>query len=48
VAHIALLVNTSTLKGKAVPRSFADLLKPEYKGMVVYDDPRIQSGFGQK
>jgi putative spermidine/putrescine transport system substrate-binding protein len=41
VAHIALLVNTSALKGKAVPRSFNDLLKPEYKGMVVYDDPRI-------
>ena len=41
VAHIALLVNTSTLNGKPVPRSFADLLKPEYKGMVVYDDPRI-------
>ena len=41
VAHIALLVNTSALKGKPVPRSFADLLRPEYKGMVVYDDPRI-------
>jgi putative spermidine/putrescine transport system substrate-binding protein len=41
VAHIALLVNTAALKGKPVPRSFADLLKPEYKGMVVYDDPRI-------
>ena len=35
------MVNTSTLNGKPVPRSFADLLKPEYKGMVVYDDPRI-------
>jgi putative spermidine/putrescine transport system substrate-binding protein len=41
VAHIAILVNTSALKGKPVPRSFKDLLKPEYKGMVVYDDPRI-------
>lgn len=40
-AHIALLVNTSALKGKPIPRSFADLLRPEYKGMVVYDDPRI-------
>ena len=41
-ANISLLVNTAALKGKAVPRSFADLLKPEYKGLVVYDDPRIQ------
>jgi putative spermidine/putrescine transport system substrate-binding protein len=41
VAHIALLVNTSALNGKPVPRSFEDLLRPEYKGMVVYDDPRI-------
>ncbi len=40
-AHIAILVNTSALKGKPVPRSFADLLKPDYKGLVVYDDPRI-------
>ncbi|MBM4261603.1 MAG: extracellular solute-binding protein [Deltaproteobacteria bacterium] len=40
-AHISLLVNTNALKGKPIPRSFADLLKPEYKGLVVYDDPRI-------
>src|SRR5262245_5309596 len=40
-AHIAILVNTSALKGKPVPKSFADLIKPEYKGLVVYDDPRI-------
>jgi putative spermidine/putrescine transport system substrate-binding protein len=39
--HIAILVNTSALKGKPIPRSFADLLKPDYKGMVVYDDPTI-------
>ncbi|MEO6326951.1 MAG: extracellular solute-binding protein [Thermoanaerobaculia bacterium] len=39
--HVAILVNTSALKGKPVPRSFADLLKPEYKGLVVYDDPTI-------
>ena len=33
-------------EGKAGARSFADLLKPEYKGMVVYDDPTIQgTGF---
>lgn len=39
-AHLALLVNTDALDGKPVPRSFADLLKPMYKGLVVYDDPR--------
>lgn len=44
--HIAILVNTAALKGKPVPRSFADLLKPIYKGMVVYDDPRFNgTGF---
>jgi putative spermidine/putrescine transport system substrate-binding protein len=45
-AHVAILVNTSALKGKPVPRSFNDLLKPIYKGMIVYDDPRIHgTGF---
>ncbi|HVT58208.1 MAG TPA: extracellular solute-binding protein [Thermoanaerobaculia bacterium] len=44
--HIAILVNTAALKGRPVPRSFADLLKPDYKGMVVYDNPTIQgTGF---
>ena len=44
--HIAFLVNTAALKGKPVPRSFADLLKPDYQGLVVYDDPTIQgTGF---
>jgi len=41
VAHIALLVNTQALGSTPVPQSFADLLKPEYKGMIAYDDPRI-------
>src|SRR5262245_58886775 len=41
VGHIAILVNTEALEGKPVPRSFADLLKPEYKGIIAYDDPRI-------
>ncbi len=45
-AHVAILVNTSALKGKPVPRSFADLLKPIYNGQIVYDDPRIMgTGF---
>lgn len=44
--HIAILVNTAALKGRPVPRSFTDLLKPAYKGMVVYDNPTIQgTGF---
>ncbi|MCA1580400.1 MAG: extracellular solute-binding protein [Acidobacteria bacterium] len=36
---IAFVVNTSALGGAAVPRSWADLLKPEYRGKVAYDDP---------
>jgi putative spermidine/putrescine transport system substrate-binding protein len=39
--NIAILVNVPALKGKPVPKSFADLLKPDYKGMVVYPDPTI-------
>ncbi len=38
-ANIAILVNTQALNGKPVPKSFADLLNPDYKGMVAYDDP---------
>jgi putative spermidine/putrescine transport system substrate-binding protein len=38
-ASIAILVNVSALKGKPIPHSFADLLKPDYKGMIAYDDP---------
>jgi putative spermidine/putrescine transport system substrate-binding protein len=41
VAHIALLVNTQALGDVPVPKSFADLLKPEYEGLIAYDDPRI-------
>ena len=40
-AYIGFIVNKAALKGKPIPQSFADLLKPEYKGMVVYDDPTI-------
>lgn len=35
---IAFLVNTKIVKN--VPKSFKDLLKPEYKGMVAIQDPR--------
>lgn len=40
-AHVAIIVNTAALKGKPVPKSWADLLKPEYNGLIAYDDPTI-------
>jgi putative spermidine/putrescine transport system substrate-binding protein len=41
---IAFVVNTKLTKN--VPQSWADLLKPEYKGAIVYLDPR-STGVGQ-
>jgi putative spermidine/putrescine transport system substrate-binding protein len=41
---VAFLVNTKL--AKATPQSWADLLQPEYKGSVVYLDPR-STGQGQ-
>jgi putative spermidine/putrescine transport system substrate-binding protein len=36
---LGLMVNVDALAGKPVPQSWADLLKPDYKGMVGYLDP---------
>ena len=42
--NVAFLVNTKLVK--TPPRSWADLLKPEYKNSIVYQDPR-STGQGQ-
>ena len=36
---LGLMVNVDALKGKPVPMSWKDLLKPEYKGLIGYLDP---------
>lgn len=36
---LGFMVNVDALRGKPVPKSWADLLKPEYKGLVGYLDP---------
>ena len=36
---LGFFVNIDALEGKPVPKSWADLLKPEYKGLVGYLDP---------
>lgn len=36
---LGLMVNVDALAGRPVPRSWADLLKPDYRGMVGYLDP---------
>src|ERR1051325_3228879 len=36
---LGFMVNVDALKGKPIPKSWKDLTKPEYKGMVGYLDP---------
>ena len=36
---LGFMVNVDALRGKPVPKSWKDLLKPEYKGLVGYLDP---------
>jgi len=36
---LGLMINVDALKGKPLPRSWQDLLKPQYKGLIGYLDP---------
>ena len=36
---LGFMVNKDALKGKPVPKSWADLLHPQYKGLIGYLDP---------
>jgi putative spermidine/putrescine transport system substrate-binding protein len=36
---LGFMVNVDALKGKPIPKTWADLLKPEYKGLIGYLDP---------